>query len=44
MARGSPAGRVMSRVPKPLATRVGTLATEANGVQPTPSSDVRERS
>ena len=40
-ARGSPAGR--SHVPQPLAKCLGPLATEANVVQPTPSSDERER-
>ena len=43
VARGSPAGKVRSHVPRPLASRPGPLATEANVVQPTPSSDVRER-
>ena len=43
VARGSPAGRVESLVPQPLANRLGPLATEANVVQPIPSSDVRER-
>ena len=42
--RGSPAGRVRSHVLQPLANGLGPLATEANMVQPTPSSDVRERS
>ena len=43
VARGSTASRVRSHVPRPLANRLGPLATEANVVQPTPSSDVRER-
>ena len=43
VARGSPAGRVESHVPRPLANCLGPLATEANVVQTTPSSDVRER-
>ena len=43
MARGSPAGMVRSRMPQPLASRLGPLATEANVTQPAPSSDVRER-
>ena len=43
VARGRPACRVRSYVPRPLANRLGPLATEANVVQPTPSSDVRER-
>ena len=37
VARGSPAGRVKSHVPRPLANRLGSLATEANVVPPTPS-------
>ena len=36
VARGSPAGRVESLVPQPLANRLGPLATEANVVQPIP--------
>ena len=43
VARGSPAGGVRSHVPQTLANRLGPLATETNVVQPTPSSDVRER-
>ena len=43
VARGSPAGMVRSHVPQPLAKRLEPLNTEANVVQPTPSSDVRER-
>ena len=43
VARGSPAGRVKYHVPRPLANRLGPLATEANVVQPTNSSEVRER-
>ena len=43
VARGSSAGRVISHVPRPLANRLGTLATEANLVQTTTSFDVRER-
>ena len=42
VARGSPAGRVRSHVPQPLVNRLGPLATEANVVKPTLSSDVRE--
>ena len=42
VARGSPAGRVRSHVPQPLANHLGPLATEKNVMQPTPSSDVRE--
>ena len=43
VARGSTAGRVRSHVPQPLADRLGPLTVRANVVQPTPSSDVRER-
>ena len=43
VARGSPDGRVRSHVPQPLANRLGPPATEANVVQPTPTSDARER-
>ena len=43
MTRGSPAGRVRSHVPQALVNRLGHLTTEANVVQPSPSSDVRER-
>ena len=38
---GSPAGRVRSHVP--LVNRLKPLTTEANVVQPSPSSNVRER-
>ena len=43
VVRCSPAVRVESHVPQPLAIRLEPLTTEANVVQPTPSSDVRER-
>ena len=43
VARGSPAGRVRSHVPRPLANRLGPLAKEANVVQPNSNSDMRER-
>ena len=43
VARRSPAGRVRSHVPQPLANRLGPRATEANAVQPSPSSDVKDR-
>ena len=43
VTRGSPAGRVRSFVPQALVNRLGSLTTETNVVQPSPSSDVRER-
>ena len=42
VARGSSASRVRSHVPQPLADRMGPLTTEANVVQLTPSSNLRE--
>ena len=42
VARGSSASRVRSQVPQPLADRLGPLTTEANVVQPSPSSNLRE--
>ena len=43
VTRGSPTGRVRSHVPQALVNRLGPLTTEANVVQPSRSSDMRER-
>ena len=43
VTRGSPAGRVRSHVPQALVNGLGPLTTEANVVQPSHSSDGRER-
>ena len=43
VTQGSPAGRVRSHIPQALVNRLGPLTTEANVVQPSLSSDVRER-
>ena len=43
VARGSPVGRVRSRVSQPFASRLGPLAADANVTQPAVSSDERER-
>ena len=43
VTRGSPACRVRSYVPQAFVNRLGPLTTEANVVQPSPSSNVRER-
>ena len=40
VTRGSPAGRVRSHIPQALVNRLVPLTTEANVVQPSPSSDV----